>query len=602
MKQLFVVLVFSVLTSLSYAAEEKIHWREWNEASFKEAKEKNKPILINVGHEGCGACRWMKGNTFAEKDIVSTINENFVAIQVDSIIRPDIGERYSDWAWPAIAFNNPAGDQVLALRGTRRPDTFRDILTSIIEGHANGTLKPDNLAPYSAPEQPRTSPLTEIRDQVRDQIEWSYDDDIGAWGNSKVIEGSARTLQFAWRGHWQGDKQAQKRFEQTASGYLKQLDPEWGGIYYSSIRRWGNVVGEKRLESQAAALDIFAEAYTLTNDKKFVDGLKNIHRYLNEHMRSEEGLFFASHQPNIPGLPADLSIREYYKLDDKKRRQYGLPTIDKSIFTDLNARTIIGLLNAYESTKDATFLQTAQTATAALLKTRKKGGIFIQFEPTKEFEFETRLHVVQNDQAVLLRPHAYLGLMFLEWHRLTADERWLAQAQGISNVLITQLQDPVLGGFYGSKNFVKPRKPLEDNAVAARFLYNYGVITKQDELKSASEKAIRASAAPKIVSREGRITGNLALATELLTSGYVEFSIVGDANDHAANALFNASKEVYEPRGLVHYEKPGRYPKGDKPALYICNENACSVPIYDAKDVQEQASKFSAVLAKTQQS
>ncbi len=602
MKQLFIAFILSMLTSTLYAAEEKIQWREWNEASFNEAKEKNKPILINVGHEGCGACRWMKGNTFAEEDIVSTINENFVAIQVDSIIRPDIGERYSDWAWPAIAFNTPAGDQVLALRGTRRPETFRDILAGIIEGHANGTLEPDNLAPYSAPEQPRTSPLSEIREQVREQIEWSYDDDIGAWGNSKVIEGSARTLQFAWRAHWQGDKKAQERFEQTARGYLKQLDSEWGGIYYSSVKRWGNVVGEKRLESQAAALDIFAEAYMLTGDKKFVDGLNNIHRYLRDYMLSEEGLFFASHQPNIPGLPSDISIREYYRLNDKQRRQYGLPTIDKSIFTDLNARTIIGLLNAYESTKDASFLETAKTATSALLNSRKRGSIFIQFEPTKEFEFETRLHVVQNDQAVLLRPHAYLGLMFLEWHRVTADDRWLAQAQGISHVLLTQLQDPELGGFYGSKDFVKPRKPLEDNAVAARFLYNYGVITKQNELKVASEKAIRASAAPQIVRREGRITGNLALATELLTSGYVEFSIVGSAKDDAANALFNASKSVYEPRGLVHYEQPGRYPKGDRPALYICNETACSVPIYDAKDIPEQAQKFTAVLIKNQKS
>ncbi|TDF42325.1 thioredoxin domain-containing protein [Alteromonadaceae bacterium M269] len=602
MKQLLIVVIFSVLTSYSYAADEKIHWREWNKASFDDAKKQNKPILINVGHEGCGACRWMKGNTFAEPDIVSTVNKHFMAIQVDSIIRPDIGERYSDWAWPAIAFNTPNGDQVLALRGTRRADTFAEILDGIIEGHANGTLKPDDLAPYSAPEQPRTSPLTEIRDQVREQIEWTYDDEIGAWGNSKVIEGSARTLQFAWRAHWQGDEQAGNRFEQTARGYLKQLDPEWGGIYYSSVGRWGNVVGEKRLESQAAALDIFAEAYKLTENKEFKEGLDNVHRYLLDHMLSEEGLFFASHQPNIPGLPEELSIRDYYQLDDKQRRKYGLPSIDKSLFTDLNARTVIGLLNAYESTKDPAFLETAQKATKALLTSRKKKGVFIQFSPTDEFEFETRLHVVQNDNAVLLRPHAYLGLMFLEWHRLTANDRWLAEAQGVSNVLLNQLQDPELGGFYGSKDFIKPRKPLEDNAVAARFLYNFGVITKQDDLKLASEKAIRASAAPRIVSREGRITGNLALATELLTSGYVEFSIVGDAKDGAAKALFDASKEIYEPRGLVHYEKPGRYPKGDKPALYICNETACSVPIYEASNIPAQAKKFAAVLVENQQS
>ena len=43
---------------------------------------------------------------FANSVVIDLVNDNFVAIQVDSEDRPDIGERYSDWTWPANAFMN----------------------------------------------------------------------------------------------------------------------------------------------------------------------------------------------------------------------------------------------------------------------------------------------------------------------------------------------------------------------------------------------------------------------------------------------------------------------------------------------------------------
>ncbi|RLA49923.1 MAG: hypothetical protein DRR42_14470, partial [Gammaproteobacteria bacterium] len=39
-------------------ASEGIQWREWSASTFAEAKAKNRLILINVGHEGCTACRF----------------------------------------------------------------------------------------------------------------------------------------------------------------------------------------------------------------------------------------------------------------------------------------------------------------------------------------------------------------------------------------------------------------------------------------------------------------------------------------------------------------------------------------------------------------
>ena len=67
---------------------------------------------------------------------------------------------------------------------------------------------------------------------------------------------------------------------------------------------------------------------------------------------------------------------------------------------------------------------------------------------------------------------------------------------------------------------------------------------------------------------------------------------MGDPNDAAAGQLLSAAQRVFELRKVVHFEQPGRYPERERPALCICNDDACSLPIYDAESVREEARKF----------
>ena len=73
---------------------------------------------------------------------------------------------------------------------------------------------------------------------------------------------------------------------------------------------------------------------------------------------------------------------------------------------------------------------------------------------------------------------------------------------------------------------------------------------------------------------------------------YVEFTVVGDIGQAQAQRLFETGRMYYEPRKLLHFEKPGRYPDLGRPVMFICSQNACSVPIFDTKDVTLQAGKF----------
>ena len=592
MKKIF-LLIFVIFNTSVIASDNTINWQTWSKSSFEKAKSLNLPVLINVGHEGCNACRWMKEETFTDASIIELVNNNFIAIQVDSAMQPDIGERYSDWAWPATAFNRPDGTQVLAIRGSRKPERFREILNEIIKGHKAGILAPDKLAPYGAPEKLRNTPIKQIRDQIRDRLDYNIDDKKGGWiGHNKILESAEPYLDFAVRAHVENDDLSRKRFIKTANGFIQHVDHVWGGVFYESFGNWDDLILEKRLETQAAALQLFSVAYELTGDKRFGDALGEIQRYLNSILRSEAGLYFANQQANLPDELNNISLTNYYKLDDKNRRALGMPTIDRSVYTDLNARIISGFVMAYEATGNQSYLSTATSVADALIRMRKiSDGSFIQFKSSAEFRKEERIHQVIEDETVYLSPHGYLGLAFMDLHRATANNYWLKEAENII-VVLKSLQDTKLGGFFGKNDQITPRKPLEDNAVAARFMYLMGVLVKKEEYRVIAERAIRASASKEIVEREGRTAGNLALTTELLTAGYIEYSIIGDKNDPAAQALYYAAQNVYEPRKVQHYEAPGRYPKGNKPALYICNAKACSLPIYNADDVAAQAQRF----------
>jgi len=587
-KKLILLLLSFVLPNTW--ADEGIRWQEWSSSTFAQAKNKNRLILINVGHEGCTACRFMEENTFNNPEVIKLVNDNFVAIQVDSEARPDIGERYSDWAWPANAVMRPDAVQVLAFAGSRRPAAYIEILRKVINDHASGTLSPDKLAPYGAPQQAESAPLTDLRDQIR-----VLQDSVFAHKKSGVFESAEALRHLLLRSHLYGDNDALIMAKSSLNGLLQQLDLTWGGMFYASTGNWNNTVAEKRLESQAAALQAYAEGYQLTGDQKYKEALTNIDLYLTTFMLSKQGAFFANQQDRLVNLPTNMSMGDYYALNDKQRRVYGIPTIDHAIYSDVNARIILGYVMAFEATGKRSYLDTATQAARHLLDKRQtKAGWIIQFTPGTELASDQRIHVLTEQQLSYLRTQAHFGLALLSLYRATDNIYWRQAANNVANALLENLEDEKLGGFYGALDDGTPgrRKPLEDNATAAQFLYLLGVLEKKEGYKIAAERAIRASASPTAVSREGRITGSLALTLEIITGEYVEFSVVGDTEDDRTQELLQAGRRLFEPRKLVHSESTGRYPQRSAPAMYICNDQRCTVPIYKPAHVASKAGLF----------
>ena len=570
-----------------------VDWQDWSAETFASARTDNKLIFVDVGMEGCTACRNMDEVTFTDPEVQRLLNTHFVPISVDSEARPDVGERYSDWAWPALIFMAPDATQVLAIRGNRRPENFIPILERLLEEHNTGKLEPDALAPYAAPPAPADTDLITLRGRIRGQLDRSLNEQDGGWNRRGIsLTSGPRLRNLMMRADMYANAELEAIALRTADRFLEALDPVWGGAY-NGVFGAGRFIPEKRITPQANAMWAFADAYQITGEPRYREGMLAVHAYLANWMASPRGTFYTSQEDR----PVDYagSTRDYWQAaSDAERRKHGIPPIDRAVYTDKNGQMIAAYAQAFEATGHAPYLAAARTAARSLIATRQtEAGWMLQTQDSPEIQHGERMRPHATATRPFLAAQAWFGTAVLALYRVTADDTWLATANTIGEQLLITLEDPAVGGFFATTpdatdQILGGRKPLEQNARAAHFLYDLWVYTKDDRFAEPPRRAVLASASPEAVRREGRVTGELGVALEKLSAGYVEFSVVGDPADPRAAALFDAGMNVYQPRKLLHYEAPGRYPDRGKPSMYICNPDVCSVPIEDPADVSAQ--------------
>ena len=292
-----------------------IAWQAWSADAFAQAQREDRMIIVDVGIEGCTACRWMEQKTYGNADVAALIDEHFVAISVDAEARPDIGERYEYWAWPATIFMSPDGEQVLAIRGNKLPKNFLPILQQLIEAKRAGTLTGDNKQPITAPPRVLDGPLEELRKNVVARMDKSFDAKLGGWGTMKS-PAKAHLRHAFLRAHARGETAWRDHGLRTLEGMTGLIDPEWGGVFVASFEGWNKPVPEKRIAGQAAALHGFATAYRVSGDARWKAHAAAVTRYVESTLQADDGTFYTSQEDVAPKLPASLTAADYYALAD----------------------------------------------------------------------------------------------------------------------------------------------------------------------------------------------------------------------------------------------------------------------------------------------
>ena len=92
-----------------------VDWFPWGDEAFKEARTKNKQILLSIGYAACHWCHVMAHESFENDAVAELMNAHFVNIKVDREERPDIDRVYMDalhvmgeqGGWPLTMFLTP---------------------------------------------------------------------------------------------------------------------------------------------------------------------------------------------------------------------------------------------------------------------------------------------------------------------------------------------------------------------------------------------------------------------------------------------------------------------------------------------------------------
>jgi thioredoxin-related protein len=109
---------------------EKIKWLTYDEG-MKQGKESGKKVFISFYADWCTFCEKMEKETFKKKEVVTFVNENFLAIRVNSDKEVETARKYFVRGLPMTWFLDAKGEKISSIPGYIPPDMFMQVLNFV---------------------------------------------------------------------------------------------------------------------------------------------------------------------------------------------------------------------------------------------------------------------------------------------------------------------------------------------------------------------------------------------------------------------------------------------------------------------------------------
>lgn len=540
----------------------RVEWRSFSDEVFETARREGKLVLLDVGIEGCTACRWMLEGTYSDPEVARRVQANFIAVAVDANANPELGARYIRWAWPATIVLTPDGEQLLAIRGNKRPRNFLPLLDEALRRAANPQSDEASEAEGGGPlECGELLASAAAREQPR-----------GGWVAGGMFMTSGRLVDATL-----GIAARRDHALRTAEQYAELLDSEWGGLYMAL--RDGRPIHEKRMPQQAHGLLAFSHAYALTGDVTWLQHAASIDRYVGRFLLDSGGGFYAA-QRDVPPH-GDQSAESYFEGSDEERVAAGTPLVDQGIYSAIHAQGVEAYAELARLSGVEAYAERALAAGRVLLAQVQDGRV-AQLANAPEDDGRLRQQVDVPDY-IVLETQARAGLAFLALFDLTQDATFLRSAGEIAERARNVLP-AAHGGYYSAPpvaSLPQERRAL-DNALFARLLFGLADRTHELSLVDAAEGALLAATSEAGARPHPALLAQLLLAESAGRGGVIDISISAEDRDTpAAQELLEGARSVYSPDRRAHFDVLERYPRQAQAAAYVCTRSACSPPLHD---------------------
>ncbi len=567
----------------SQSTSQPIVWHPWSDEIFAQAAREHKFVLLDLEAVWCHWCHVMDQQTYRDPSVRRLMGKSYIAVKVDQDSRPDISNRYEDYGWPATVIFNADGSEIVKRQGYLPPQQMASILQAVIDDPSPG--------PSVEPEKPITYAATPFLDpsllaEVKKEYEKQYDVSGKGWAfGHKYLD--ADSVEYASTLAWQGDKLQEQRVRETLQSAEKLIDPVWGGAYqYSTGDNWNEPHFEKLLFIQAQVMRTYAQAYGQFHTPEYLAAAQNVHRYIRTFLTSPEGAFYVSQDAD---LIAGKHSADYFKLDDAKRRSFGIPRVDKHLYARENGWMIRALCTLYAVTGDTSTLEEAERSARWVILQRSiaNGGFS---------------HGDRDAAGPYLGDSLAMGQAFLSLYEATGDSEWLKRAEAARRFIATNFATATGAGFVTSKTSTdhayKPHPERDENAQLARFANLLSHYTGEKSDQETAKQAMRYLATPEVAT--AWLSAPILLAETEFTRPPTHITIVGAKKDPAAKALFQTALSSGPLYKRVEWWDPSegplpradvQYPSLPHAAAFLCTASTCSAPISDPRILESRSRK-----------
>jgi uncharacterized protein YyaL (SSP411 family) len=321
---------------LQQHATNPVHWWEWCDEAFEEAKRRDLPIFLSIGYSACHWCHVMAHESFEDKILANFLNVHFISIKVDREERPDIDAIYmratvaltGHGGWPMTLLLDHDGRPFYA--GTYFPPTPRHGLPSFMqllhaiqgawvekreEIHATAIGITESLETPTL--QSGALPSPEDLQNAVTVLAQNFDTTYGGFGGAPKFPPSM-VLEFLLREHARSEnKHALTMSQRTLTAMAR------GGIYdqlgggfarYSVDSRWIVPHFEKMLYDNVLLLRVYAHWWRLSGSELARRIARETVEFLLRELRTDEGAFASALDADSEGSEGTYYVWNLEKL------------------------------------------------------------------------------------------------------------------------------------------------------------------------------------------------------------------------------------------------------------------------------------------------
>ncbi len=552
--------------------------------------------------------------------------------------------------WPLSVFLKPDGQPFYG--GTYFPPiakwgspAFNDVLLSMRDAwdhnQAGITTSSQELLLILQQSMAASSPIAVIDSKALTvavtNLASQFDQQNGGFSHAPKFP-MGHTLSFLLSMHG-SDKPTLPQVEQTltimsARGIHDQIAS--GFHRYATDAAWQIPHFEKMLYDQALLVFAYAQCFQITQDPLYARVCRSIMDYVLSDMTSKEGVFYCAYDADAEGQEGAYYVfthKEIYDQLDKATADvfamyYGVQPqgnvdhdphgefqgqnilfqtrpldpmhqvmmdqakakllsfrrgrmalhLDDKVLTDWNGLMIAALAFGGLVLNDRRYIDHATKAADYILDNMYKNGML-----------QHRWHENVAGITAMLDDYAYLALGLVHLYEATFDQKYLQQAEVLTDYMVQHFEDQHGGFFMSPENNDLIVRPVEiydgampsGNSVAAVVLMKLFFLTDKTTYQDVAIKTFKRFLPTVLKAPQGYTYFLQAL--QMHVAGPLQVTIRGKVAPQELVSIQNIVYKCFKPNLSIKRE-----PSMDPWSVQICKQGVCGLPITDMKMIERQ--------------